>query len=170
MNKITIDRFWNKVVKTDTCWLWTASKRNKGYGAFVYPSSTGDIIQGRAHRFSWELHHENIPNGLCVLHKCDTPACVNPEHLFIGTKSDNNKDMCLKGRHRSGTRKTPKHLCKYKRGEEHHYYKFSDQIIKKIRMDRNGGLSYGKLSKKFCVSIGYLWRICNWEARNGTGA
>jgi hypothetical protein len=98
MNKNTIRRFWSKVNKSGGCWLWKASKRNKGYGAFVWADEKGDIIQGRAHRFSYELHCGKIPNGLCVLHKCDNPACVRPSHLFLGSKAENNEDMFLKKR------------------------------------------------------------------------
>ena len=170
MNKITVKRFFQKVQKTPNCWFWTASKRNKGYGAFVYPSINGDIVQGRAHRFSWEVHHGKIPENLCVLHKCDVPACVNPSHLFLGTKRQNNLDMVKKGRHRHGTSKTPVSLCKYKRGEHHWNYKFNDKIIAQVRGDREDGMSYGKLSKKFCINIAYLWRLCNREVRNGTVA
>ena len=170
MNEITLNRFWSKIQKTRTCWLWNASKRNKGYGAFVYPSENGDIVQGRAHRFSWELHYGRIPNNLCVLHKCDNPSCVNPFHLFLGTKKQNNLDMVKKGRHRHGTSKTPVDLCKYKRGAHHWNYKFNDKTIAQIRRDRKTGMSYGKLSKKFCINIAYVWRLCNREVRNGTDA
>jgi hypothetical protein len=75
------------------CWLWVGSADRYGYGQLN--------IGGRplkAHRISWEMHREPIPKGLFVLHKCDTPACVNPDHLFIGTKSDNSRDMFAKGR------------------------------------------------------------------------
>ncbi len=87
------DRFWKKVDKTANCWLWTASLASKGYGAFG--------MNGRwvfAHRYSWVLKNGAIPEGLLVLHSCDTPACVNPDHLFLGTGSDNMKDMARKAR------------------------------------------------------------------------
>lgn len=87
-------RFWANVDKTlghgpqGTCWVWTACAI-KGYG---YISRT------LAHRVSWEIHNSPIPEGLCVLHKCDNPPCVNPEHLFLGTKKDNILDAVAKGR------------------------------------------------------------------------
>lgn len=93
-----LSRFLGYVVKTDTCWLWTGSTRKKGYG---YISFKGKPIS--AHRFSWIFFKGKIPrligyHGNCVLHKCDTPSCVNPEHLFLGTMGDNVRDMFAKGR------------------------------------------------------------------------
>ena len=99
MDKSIINRFWLKVDKTDTCWNWTASLIHSGYGRF-----TINGITWSAHRVSWIIHNGNIPkdNNYCgtmfVLHKCDNPKCVNPDHLFIGTCADNHKDMVKKGR------------------------------------------------------------------------
>lgn len=87
-----MERFWSKVRKTAYCWLWTASCRDTGYGQIRVNKRSV-----KAHRFSWELANGPIPLGLCVLHKCDTPACVRPDHLFIGTQQDNMKDMHNKG-------------------------------------------------------------------------
>jgi hypothetical protein len=171
MNEQIISRFWSKVEKVQSgCWLWKASKRNKGYGAFTWHGNSGELVQGLAHRFSYELHFKEIPKGICVLHRCDVPSCVNPEHLFLGTKQENNDDMCKKGRHKPGASKTPLLLCRYKRGTAHHAYKFSDETIFDIRAHRKEGLSYGKISKKFCMCIAYVWRICNREVRRGTDA
>src|SRR6266567_1582450 len=88
-------RFWPKVRKTSTCWLWTGMKHYKfGYGFFQV--GIGD--RQLAHRISWKIHNGPIPDGLYVLHKCDTPPCVNPDHLFLGTYYDNMDDMDQKGR------------------------------------------------------------------------
>lgn len=75
------------------CWLWTAYCTPSGYGSFTLKN-----WPYRAHRASWILKYGTIPDGLLVLHKCDTPSCVNPDHLFIGTQSDNLKDAFRKGR------------------------------------------------------------------------
>jgi hypothetical protein len=86
-------RFLEKVIVTDTCWLWNASKNNYGYGRFGLKGKTVT-----AHRFSYSCYYGTIPNNMLVLHKCDVPSCVNPNHLFLGTSQDNMDDMRLKGR------------------------------------------------------------------------
>src|SRR4029077_19707477 len=94
------DRFWTKVRRGNDgeCWEWTAYKSPKGYGRF----QVGGIVGPRfAHRLSYEAHIGRIPEGLFVLHRCDNPACVNPDHLWLGSKADNNRDMTDKGRRRS---------------------------------------------------------------------
>jgi hypothetical protein len=98
------ERFIVKVHKTDTCWLWTGCKHPVlGYG------SIGTGVGSKtmpAHRASYQIHIGPIPDGLHVLHRCDVRHCVNPEHLWIGTHSDNMADMAAKGRAVSGRRKS----------------------------------------------------------------
>lgn len=79
------------------CWLWFGVTSGKGYGAMQVNKQ-----QKLAHRVSWEIHYGPIPKGICVLHKCDTPLCVNPAHLFLGTKADNMADRDAKGRTAKG--------------------------------------------------------------------
>lgn len=88
------ERFWAQVCKTETCWLWTGGT-NEGYGV-IYPGERHKRIL--AHRLSYEWHYGLIPAGLCVCHHCDTPLCVRPDHLFAGTRQDNNFDCYQKGR------------------------------------------------------------------------
>jgi hypothetical protein len=86
-------RFWRNVQKTPTCWLWTGAYQKPGYGKI------GDGSHSKyAHRVSWELQAGAIPHGLQVLHRCDNPQCVRPDHLFLGTQADNVADMYAKGR------------------------------------------------------------------------
>jgi hypothetical protein len=91
-------RFWEKVEKSDGCWLWTGSvTKSGGYGQL---SVNGKPV--RAHRFIYELLHGPIPVGMRVCHTCDNPPCVRPDHLFLGTPKDNTHDMIRKGRNRLG--------------------------------------------------------------------
>jgi len=89
----TEESFWAKTQKTHDCWLWQAAKNHNGYG--IVSRRTGNQL---AHRVAWALVNGPIPDGLYVLHKCDTPACVNPDHLSLGTQMENMRDMVNKGR------------------------------------------------------------------------
>ncbi len=91
------ERFFPKIafIPFHTCWEWMGTKNRGGYGSFLHSYQ----VKKGAHQISWEIHYGPIPSGLCVLHKCDNPGCVNPEHLFLGTKRDNTLDMVKKRRH-----------------------------------------------------------------------
>lgn len=93
-----LERFYSKVHKTDACWNWLGAVDGRGYGKFV-------TWNGKKHkyhiasRFSWVITNGPIPPGLFVLHHCDNPICVRPDHLFLGTAKINSQDMKQKGRH-----------------------------------------------------------------------
>jgi hypothetical protein len=92
-------RFWAKVNKTADCWLWTDKPKANGYGRLM--------VNGRAvsaHRYSWTLHYGAIPLGQVVRHRCDTPRCVRPEHLELGSQADNVADMVARKRTAVGER------------------------------------------------------------------
>ena len=92
-------RFWEKVKKTSSCWLWIGNKNKKGYGRFW--------LQGRnesAQRVSWALVFGRFNRRLYILHKCDNPSCVKPTHLFLGTLADNIVDRENKNRSAKGER------------------------------------------------------------------
>src|SRR5256885_74384 len=89
--------FWNrKTISPSGCWEWVGSKRELGYGQVRYKGRSA-----RAHRIAWELTFGEIPDGRSVLHKCDNPPCINPDHLFLGTQQDNVDDMFRKGRQKT---------------------------------------------------------------------
>ena len=96
-----------KINDSNNCWEWIAHKSYQGYGRFKGAKSTGNIL---THRISWVFHKGELSEKDCVLHKCDNPSCVNPDHLFVGSKADNNKDRALKKR--SGLRWKNKEYCK----------------------------------------------------------
>ena len=80
------------VVVSSGCWEWTAPLIEEGYGQMSYFG-----ITEKAHRVSWILHVSSIPKGMCIIHKCNNRKCVNPDHLYIGTVSDNVQDAIKSG-------------------------------------------------------------------------
>jgi hypothetical protein len=125
-------RFWSKVQKTRGCWLWSGSKCEKGYGRFAINRKPN-----LSHRVSWELSFGKIRDGLFVLHRCDNPSCVRPNHLFLGTQKDNMADMHAKKR-------APV-------GEKHYHAKLRADQVLAIRKMHADGISYDKAAKLFNV-------------------
>lgn len=126
MKRALEKRFWSSVQKTDTCWLWTGTKHSCGYGGLSIGSPPNQL-RISAHRFSWELHNGPIPDGMEVLHRCDNPPCVRPEHLFVGTQAENNWDAIKKERRPL----VPKAL--EQAWERNARRKFSDDEVRQIR-------------------------------------
>jgi len=161
---VTIEeRFWAKVDKTPghgprgDCWLWTAHINRSGYGWFYKSPRT----YREAHRVVWEIVNGAIPGGSNVCHRCDTPRCVNPSHLFIGTQSDNIQDALIKGR-MLGVRT--------KRGEQHYLATLSD---KQVRIIRHAAACIGRgsgvfLSELFGVSRATISDIVLYQTRRSS--
>lgn len=86
------ERFWTFVRQSVGCWEWQGTRQNQGYG-LITERADGKMVARTTHRVSWELHYGSIPKGLMVLHRCDNRKCVRPDHLYLGTASDNAHDM-----------------------------------------------------------------------------
>lgn len=131
------------------CWLWEAGGVKKGYGTFhIGPRSY------HAHRVAWMLYRGPIvPDTLHVLHKCDNPACVNPDHLFLGTNADNMADMAKKGRRKGRLM-----------GSDNPNAKLSAEDVAQIRALRSSGTSVRSLMKQFGMSDSHIYYIINQKA------
>lgn len=146
------ERFWSKVdiQGPEECWLWTASVRHGGYGQI--------LVRGRnkgcsaAHVVSWFLHTGSWPNPeLQVCHTCDVPACVNPAHLWLGTRSDNMQDCLRKGRNGAVT-----HPESATRGDRNGLRLHRDRAA---RGERNGN---AKLTDTQWTEALALWQSGEW--------
>jgi len=140
-----IDRFKEKIAPKNSngCMEWMACLSDNRYGAFITGSRTKRTRKRYiAHRLSYELFVGAIPKGKCVLHKCDNPKCVNPEHLFLGTQSDNMKDMIKKGR--------DFHVALL--GSKHGNAKLNEEQVMEIKDKIKNGISLIELSKIYNVS------------------
>jgi hypothetical protein len=140
------ERFWAKVNKTDTCWLWTAGTTHSGYGSIRVK---GKAL--RAHRVAYEMLVGPIPEGAVLMHSCDTPACCNPAHLSIGSQRENIHDAIEKGRtcHR----------------EKHWNYKISPQDIMDIQAAHIGGATGRAIAKHFSVSESLVSKILSGKRK-----
>lgn len=141
------DKFWPRVVKTEGCWLWTGkSTTPTGYGLISIRRS-GNIS---SHRASWMIHYGSIPDGKWVLHHCDNPKCVRPDHLFLGTAKDNSRDRDTKGR---GAK-----------GEKAGCAKIKEQDAIRIRRLRQEGKILREIASEFGLSISQTYRITRNES------
>ena len=132
---ISAEQFYEKTQPEPNsgCWLWRAGLTRYGYGAIGHRG--GSIL---AHRASWAFSRGPIPEGMLVCHKCDVPACVNPDHLFLGTYADNAADRERKGRGRQPSGEnhaSRKHPFALPRGEAHWCAKLTSETVAAIRAD-----------------------------------
>lgn len=139
MSKSLANRFWKKVEITNLvdCWHWTASTNSLGYGRIKVNRKNQ-----YATRIAWMLTYGDIPENQCVCHKCDNPICVNPNHLFLGTKHENLIDMVRKGR-------AGRILTK-------------EQVLS-MRSLHSDGISCKALSYQFNTEISHIYRIIKKE-------
>jgi hypothetical protein len=134
------DRFWRFVDRRlpTECWLWKGYRTAKGYGLFTTPEGN------RAHRLSWVMANGPIPAGAIICHRCDTPACVNPEHLFAGTAADNALDRDTKGRGVLFGATAEK------------FRRLTPESVVEIRHLHTTGLGYRRLARQYQVSPGTI--------------
>lgn len=126
------------------CWLWSGALTQTGYGQLM-ETKNGCHAQHRAHRLSYRLHRGPIPDGMFVCHRCDVPACVNPDHLFLGTHRDNMADMVKKGRHpRNGLPTSTRRL--------------TPEAVASIRSREKTSAAYGAEFGVSAAHIRNIWR------------
>lgn len=116
---------WSGRIVDGHCWIWEGSKSTKGYGRMWWMGKLH-----AAHRMAYEAWHGPIPEGLHVLHSCDNPSCVNPEHLWVGTNQQNVEDKCFKNR--------------IPRGEARANSKLTEQAVREIRSSSEGKKALAK--------------------------
>jgi hypothetical protein len=135
-----VTRFWNKVKCLPSgCWEWQAGLSN-GYGSMR-------VRVGKAyytHRIAYAIYNQTDPADLCVRHRCDNRVCVNPFHLLIGTRADNNQDAVERNR--------------YAKGEDRPSSKLTNEQVLDIRLQRSLGVSCTWLANKYCVARSTIYR------------
>lgn len=147
------DKFWSRVNKTESCWLWIGPKARHGYGRLWLPCR----MAMSAHRVAWRLANGAIPGGMEILHKCDNPPCVNPGHLLCGTHAQNMRDSLSKGR--------------IARGHKNGRSKLVESDIEEIVRLKNLGLFNYQIGARYGVGKeairnivnGATWKHCDRE-------
>lgn len=129
------------------CWEWQGVKNELSYGIFCT-----NKLKIRAHRYAWELFRQPIPSGLFLCHHCDNPACINPDHMFVGTQADNVKDMEKKGRRRN----------KPQPGEKNYFAKLNEEQVRTIFFYK-GHMSAKEMATLFHITTAAIWFI--WSGR-----
>lgn len=148
----TAYRFWRRVRKGDGCWEWTGALARGGYGLF----KSNHIQTRRAHRVAWILTNGPIPDGLDVCHSCDNRLCVRPDHLWLGTRADNNADMQQK------RRAIGAHGNVW--GENASWHKLTWEDVDEIRRLHLAGASQRELARRYPVSRPRIRKILNGQA------
>jgi len=146
--QVVYERWDRKVDRSSACWIWNGTRRN-GYGVMWISNVTF-----YAHRVSYELFVGPIPDGMVVCHRCDTPLCVCPDHLFVGTRADNNADMDMKGRRR----------CVGPKGLSHPRAKLTEHDVASLRRLHAAGVNQRELAAWFGIG-----QYCAWQVVHGLG-
>jgi len=155
-------RFVKKVTKTDDCWIWTGNRNKRGYG------SIGKGVSGAgsygAHVASFILHKGKVDSGNDICHHCDNPSCVNPNHLFQGSTSDNMMDASKKGRAK-GINSERKRL-----GDTAPFHKLNTEKVIQIANLRKTGMTYKGIAstmKMPCSTVSMICQGYTWSHVTG---
>lgn len=170
---LTIDDLFNRTIPEPNCgcWIWLYGLTSEGYGTVRFRGRSR-----RAHRVSWVLHRGPIPNGAFVCHHCDNPICINPDHLFIGTAADNNKDRRRKGRDFALKNPTAASVMMKAnaitnpnppRGEKNGRAKLTRRVIRSIKRMAANGKFQAEIAARYqvsqsCISLivtGKRWKL-----------
>jgi hypothetical protein len=160
----TIESFWNRVDRRsrDECWEWQGNIAKVGYGEFSY-----HCRKYHAHRFAYILTYGDIPNSYYVCHKCDNRKCCNPNHLWLGTHADNQRDMSEKGRAATGDKHGSKtHPDSVQRGESNHSSKLNWEQVRAIRESFANGVKQSDLARQYGLdktTIGAIVHNHTWR-------
>lgn len=154
--QIKIAKFWARVDKDGPlpahrpelgqCWVWMGYTTDDGYGRIGF----GGLANRGTHRLSWALEYGAVPDGQWVLHRCDNPACVRPEHLFLGDATDNNRARQAKGRTRGWAGRT---------GRAHHAFRATPAVVAEARRLRSEGLTQIAIASRVGISRGHISKI-----------
>lgn len=150
-----LQRFWNNINKLSDsgCWEWIGTLRN-GYGRIYWIDRVAT-----AHRISWIIHNGEIPTGKFVCHHCDNRKCMNPEHLFLGTFSDNMQDMWNKHRHPIPKGRSSETM----QGERNINAKLTRNEVLDIRTLVESGVSQHKIANWFDINFPAIWKIVHYK-------
>lgn len=145
------ERLYSKAKKVRECLEWTGPRSPKGYGSIGI--GTANM---RTHRASWMIANaQEVPPGMLVLHRCDNPPCIRPDHLFLGTPRDNMEDMHRKARHPNDRYD----FSNFARGERHGSAKLNRRAVEDIRFLAAIGWKQRDLAKEFGVTQRAIWQV-----------
>lgn len=151
---LNLGRIWSRIVRVkDGCWIWPGNKNPRGYGIVGIEKK-----QYLAHRVAWQNFHDRDPGEQIVMHDCDNPSCVNPEHLTLGDRIKNNADMRARGRGCN----PPRHV-----GEKHPQAKLTKEQAREVFQRRDNGEPLKVLAEEFGISeaaVSYIYHGKNWAS------
>lgn len=132
-------------IQDDGCWIFTGCLDSQGYGQIGF-----QCVRERAHVISYRLHFGEIQSGMCICHSCDVPSCVNPDHLFLGTREDNIRDMWSKGRG------VP---VENTQGSNNGSATLDENKVVEIRRLAELGIPQTEIGEKYLVDNSTIWKI-----------